>query len=217
MDQTELIARHRKLVVGLAARLQRELCLRGELEDLIAFGFGGLLEARDRFDPGRGIRFQTFAYHRVRGAMLDGVRKMSTLSRRAHERAKAEASVEPTAAPTELDRAFTRLTASLTSAIPLQGRYGDRSPETAALQNEALQRLLAAIPNLSPRQRLLVRGHYFEGRAIDEIARELGISKSWASRLHTQALRQLRDAVESSSNQTGRPAEIAGVPEPLRA
>ncbi|MGD8316698.1 MAG: sigma-70 family RNA polymerase sigma factor [Myxococcales bacterium] len=197
MDGSELVARHSNMVFRLARRLRRELCLRGELDDLIAFGFGGLLEAQDRFDPGRGIRFQTFAYHRVRGAMLDGVRKMSLLPRRAHERWRAEREACPTAAPSELDKAFTRLSASLTAEVPLQGRYGDRSPEAMLLRNEAMHRLLSALPDLEPRQRFLVRGHYFEGRPIDAMARELGISKSWASRLHTDALRKLRHAVEA--------------------
>jgi RNA polymerase sigma factor for flagellar operon FliA len=196
MQSNEIVHRHEKMVLGLAHRLRAELCLRGELEDLIAFGFGGLLEAERRFDPRRGIQFQTFAYHRIRGAMLDGVRKMALLPRRAHERFKAAQGHDPTAAPTELDKAFVRLSASLTAATPLQGRYGDQSPEAMVLRSEALSRLLAAIPSLSPRQRLLVRGHYFEGRSLDEMARELGISRSWASRLHTQALAQLRAAVE---------------------
>ena len=111
MQGTEFITQHEKMVHGLANRLRRELSLRGDLDDLIAFGFGGLLEARHRFDPGRGVRFQTFAYHRVRGAMLDGVRKMSQLPRRAHERLQAAAEATPTAAPTALDRAFTRMSA----------------------------------------------------------------------------------------------------------
>jgi len=184
------------MVHGLANRLRRELSLRGDLEDLIAFGFGGLLEARHRFDPGRGVRFQTFAYHRVRGAMLDGVRKMSQLPRRAHERLQAAAEPTPTAAPTALDRAFTRMSA-LSAGTVLQGRFGDESPEEVLLKNESVTRLLQALPSLSPRQRVLVRGFYFDGRSIDAMAQELGISKSWASRLHTNALRALREALDA--------------------
>ncbi|MBT8467912.1 MAG: sigma-70 family RNA polymerase sigma factor [Deltaproteobacteria bacterium] len=198
MQGTELIAQHEKMVRGLAFRLRRELSLRGELDDLIAFGFGGLLEAHRRFDPGRGVRFQTFAYHRVRGAMLDGVRKMSDLPRRAHERLQAPADVTPTAFPTALDRAFTRMSAALSTATVLQGTFGDQSPEAALLKNESVARLLQALPRLSPRQRVLVRGFYFEGRSIDAMARDLGISKSWASRLHRSALGELRDALEAS-------------------
>ncbi|NNE19292.1 MAG: sigma-70 family RNA polymerase sigma factor [Myxococcales bacterium] len=198
MQGTELIAQHEKMVRGLAFRLRRELSLRGELDDLIAFGFGGLLEAHRRFDPGRGVRFQTFAYHRVRGAMLDGVRKMSDLPRRAHERLQAPADVTPTAFPTALDQAFTRMSAALSTATVLQGTFGDQSPEAALLKNESVARLLQALPRLSPRQRVLVRGFYFEGRSIDAMARDLGISKSWASRLHRSALGELRDALEAS-------------------
>ena len=197
MQGTEFIAQHERMVHGLANRLRRELSLRGDLDDLIAFGFGGLLEARHRFDPARGVRFQTFAYHRVRGAMLDGVRKMSQLPRRAHERFQAAAETTPTAAPTALDKAFTRMTA-LSTATVLQGRFGNESPEAVLLKNESITRLLQALPSLSPRQRVLVRGFYFEGRSIDAMARELGISKSWASRLHTSALRELRDALDAS-------------------
>jgi RNA polymerase sigma factor for flagellar operon FliA len=196
MQGTEFIAQHERMVHGLANRLRRELSLRGDLDDLIAFGFGGLLEARHRFDPARGVRFQTFAYHRVRGAMLDGVRKMSQLPRRAHERFQAAAETTPTAAPTALDKAFTRMTA-LSTATVLQGRFGNESPEAVLLKNESITRLLQALPSLSPRQRVLVRGFYFEGRSIDAMARELGISKSWASRLHTNALRELRDALDA--------------------
>ena len=196
MQGTEFITQHEKMVHGLANRLRRELSLRGDLEDLIAFGFGGLLEARHRFDPGRGVRFQTFAYHRVRGAMLDGVRKMSQLPRRAHERLQAAAEHTPTAAPTALDRAFTRMSA-LSAGTVLQGRFGDESPEEVLLKNESVTRLLQALPSLSPRQRVLVRGFYFDGRSIDAMAQELGISKSWASRLHTNALRALREALDA--------------------
>src|SRR5690606_300924 len=46
----------------------------------------GLLDAARRFDPARGVSFRTFAYYRVRGAMLDGLRKMGAWSRRGYER-----------------------------------------------------------------------------------------------------------------------------------
>ena len=195
------ITQHEKMVHGLAARLRRELSLHGELDDLVAFGFGGLLEARQRFDPARGVRFQTFAYHRVRGAMLDGVRKMAYLPRRAHERLRESAetppTARPTAAPTPLDKVFARVSAGLTTAGPLHGSLGDESPEQELLKDESITRLLGALAGLSDRQRKLVRGYYFEGRSLDDIAGELGISKSWASRLHTSALAELRGVLEA--------------------
>ncbi len=196
MAAEELVRRHRNMVHGLAHRLRRELSIHGEVDDLIAFGFSGLLEAQHRFDPQRGVRFQTFAYHRVRGAMLDGVRKMSGLPRRAQDRRKADAQVAPTAAPSSLDKAFARIGASLTGPAPLQGRYGDESPESRLLRSESVGELLTALSRLSPRERLLIRRRYFEGCSLDEVARELGVSTSWASRLHTTALAKLRAALK---------------------
>lgn len=194
------IIQHTQMVHGLAVRLRRELSLHGELDDLVAFGFGGLLEAQHRFDPARGVRFQTFAYHRVRGAMLDGVRKMAYLPRRAHERLRASAETPPTAAPkasaTPLEKVFARMSAGLTTAGPLHGSFGEESPEHKLIKNESIAHLLDALTRLSERQQTVVRGYYFEGRSLDDIAHELGISKSWASRLHTSALQQLRGALE---------------------
>jgi RNA polymerase sigma factor for flagellar operon FliA len=197
MAGEELIAQHQKMVLGLAGRLRRELSLSGDVEDLIAFGFSGLLEAEQRYDPSRGVRFQTFAYYRVRGAMLDGVRKMANLPRRAHQRLKAEAERAPTAAPTLLDKAFTRMSASLTSASPVQSSFAEESPESALLRNESIERLLGALSRLSARERALIRGRYFEGRPLEELAADLGVSKSWASRIHTQALSALRAALDA--------------------
>jgi len=191
------IAEHEKMVHSVAARLRRELSLQGELEDLLAFGFGGLLEARQRFDPTRGVRFQTFAYYRVRGAMLDGVRKMAFLPRRAHERLQHEEAPTARPAPSPLDRVFARLSAGLTTAVPLHGTLGDPTPEDALLRQESIVRLLQALSGLPERERFVIRHHYFEGRPLEDVGRDLGISKSWASRLHTRALRRLRAALET--------------------
>jgi RNA polymerase sigma factor (sigma-70 family) len=127
--------------------------------------------------------------------MLDGVRKMSALPRRAHERLKAERATT-TAAPSSLDKAFARISASLSGETPIQGSYGEQSPETVFLKNESMQRVLQALSGLEARHRTVVRAHYFEGRPLEDIARELGVSRSWASRLHTQALRLLRGALD---------------------
>ncbi len=195
-----LIEDHTKMVHHLARRLRRELSLRGEIDDLVAFGYGGLLEARERFDESRGVQFQTFAYYRVRGAMLDGVRKMAQLPRRAHERVREQESVSPTAmpqpGPTQLERVFARVSAGLTAAGPCHGALVGDSPEDFILRQESVERLLQALSGLSHRERSIVRGYYFEGRTLDAIAKELGISKSWASRIHTGALRTLRHALE---------------------
>lgn len=201
MADEELIDQHQHMVRGLACRLRRELGIPSELDDLVAFGFGGLLEARRRFDPARGVRFQTYAYHRVRGAMLDGVRKMADVPRRAHQRLESERHKEPTAAPSALDKSFARARNRMTGASPLQSEYGTTSPESAILRDEAIARLLEALSALSPRERRIVRGRYFKGELLETVAAELGVSKSWASRLHTHALRKLRALLDDAETE----------------
>lgn len=58
---------------------------------------------------------------------------------------------------------------------------------------EIQQLLLEQIPKLSPESQALIRAAYFEGVTLQEAGRRLGLSKSWASRLHARALRQLAD------------------------
>jgi RNA polymerase sigma factor for flagellar operon FliA len=71
------------------------------------------------------------------------------------------------------------------------------SPEDTLLAREMKARVAKALETLPERERALVRGHYIEGRRFDEIAVELGVSKSWASRMHSKALEQLREALEA--------------------
>jgi RNA polymerase sigma factor for flagellar operon FliA len=52
-----------------------------------------------------------------------------------------------------------------------------------------------ALRELPERERLLVQGHYYDGRQFDEVSAELGISKSWGSRIHAHALDLLRQAL----------------------
>ncbi|MCA9558146.1 MAG: hypothetical protein KC583_06205, partial [Myxococcales bacterium] len=76
------------------------------VDDLVGYGHVGLLEARERFDPRRGIHFESFARHRIRGAMFDGLRALGHLTRRAWEQVRQQAIAhdvvgEPTAPPPE--------------------------------------------------------------------------------------------------------------------
>jgi RNA polymerase sigma factor for flagellar operon FliA len=97
-----------------------------------------------------------------------------------------------------MDKAFARIRASVSCESPVQRPFGREGPESALLKSESIARLLAALSELPERERVLLRGRYFEGRSLDALATELGISKSWASRLYTQALAQLRKTLEAS-------------------
>lgn len=69
-----LVEQYMPLVRMVAGRLSVGLPNQVEVDDLESFGLFGLLEAMERFDPGRGVKFETYASTRVRGAIIDGLR-----------------------------------------------------------------------------------------------------------------------------------------------
>jgi RNA polymerase sigma factor for flagellar operon FliA len=211
------VEEHRALVISVATKVRRQLDLPIDLEELTAFGFSGLIEARRRFDPSKGVQFSTFAYYRIRGAILDGVRKMAYLPRRAYARLKAAESADEVMEPlgearaadpasrgrpeqivADLDGALAKLTAGYVLSVVGQNEEEapPTNPEEELLGRELRGKVRGAVEALAERERVLVLGFYFEGRRFDEVASELGISKSWASRLHAKALEQIRAALE---------------------
>ena len=71
---SDLVKRYRGMVVSIAEAVDESISAPLDRDELVADGMRGLVEAHRRFDPTRGFRFSTFAYYRVRGAVLDGIR-----------------------------------------------------------------------------------------------------------------------------------------------
>ena len=220
LHDNEFVRQYEAFVRGVARQTAAQLDVDCETEDLVAFGFEGLLEARGRFDAARGVPFKSFAYYRVRGAIIDGIRRMAYLPRRAYARLKAaeavdlegEQQIELAASTNDarkdadtslraLDGILGRVAAAYCTAATATGEMTESeasvTPEQTLLKSELNARVTKALDSLPEKERALVRGHYLEGRRFDEIARELGVSKSWASRMHTGALKLLREALEA--------------------
>jgi RNA polymerase sigma factor for flagellar operon FliA len=89
-DREQLIRENLPLVQQVARKLRRQITAHIDFDDLCAYGSKGLIEAADRYDPRHGAAFTTFAYYRVRGAMLDGLRTMGWYSRADYSRYRAE-------------------------------------------------------------------------------------------------------------------------------
>lgn len=209
----EFVRTHAPLVRNLASRIRAELGLAVELDDLVSYGYRGLLEARERFDPSRGVPFTSYAHYRIRGAILDGVRQMARLPRRAHdlrkaaealdlaaesageERARAGAPPDVGAALAAIDDILGQYTAAFVIAALGQAERSPPSPEHGAHKGEQRGRVSEALERLPERERLVIEGFYFEDRSLEELGSSLGISKSWCSRLHTRGLGMLRDAL----------------------
>lgn len=109
--RNQVVLDHMPLVKSVAKRLRATLPMQTELSDLIQAGTLGLIDAANKYDPERGFLFKTYASHRIRGAMLDGLRQSDWASRRLRlrqnqiETATRELTTELERAPTEAEMA----------------------------------------------------------------------------------------------------------------
>lgn len=88
LTRDELVQRHIGLVHYLARRLHHTLADEADLDELVSAGLSGLLAAAEGFDASRGLAFSTYAATRIRGAMLDELRRVDPLSRSSRARAR---------------------------------------------------------------------------------------------------------------------------------
>jgi RNA polymerase sigma factor for flagellar operon FliA len=220
-DANELIAEGQGLVRSLALGIHRSLPIPMDLDDLIAYGQLGLAEAAQAFDAGAGVRFTTFAYYRVRGAIYDGVSKMTWTSRArlrrfrfqqmaddvlASEQAESRENPEGNCDDADwLGRITERLavvflaTSSNDSVSQSMSEAIDQSPSPGrVIANRELQQSLRKVVGDLPRDACrLINLIYFEGFTLTQAADRIGISKSWASRLHAKSLDQMAKTLKN--------------------
>jgi RNA polymerase sigma factor for flagellar operon FliA len=180
-----------------------------EHEELAGFGYVGLLEAWKRFDVERGITFETFARHRVRGAMLDGLRTTLGLARRrGYERLKAQIvawqMVEDMPEGIEgqeskesaADMTF-RQVADPASAFIAEDIEASRlpRPDEALEKDECKTRVRHAVEELNPEDQEVIAAVYDledRGDSGASLAQRRGINRSGICRRHRMILERLR-------------------------
>lgn len=204
------------LVKSIALQVKSKLPTHIELNDLIGYGSIGLMEAMSSFRTGRGTTFKTFAYYRIRGAIYDGLRKIGWLSRSAYaqhkfrEKANELMQTHSSSADNMMKRSLAseagELKDLLSDMVPvclLSMEAVDRliadekteTPEEQLLEKQTRDHLQTAMNELDSREQLLVRYYYFEDMTLDDAARKLDISKSWASRLHLKVLEKMKSSL----------------------
>jgi len=221
MDEREAAIRALlPMVRSLARRLAYKVpsC---DVEDLSAEGTLGAIRAVDTFDATRGIPLRAYARRLIYGAILNGVRRMDAVpeyvrreARRA-ERIRYELYAQYGRAPRAAEIAAVagidehRLCAALTGAALLTPLSLDdpRPPgmrEPAVVEDpverlcraERRRALASALESLPPREREIVRQHYFRYATFETLGRRLGVTRQRASQLHVRALCRLRRAMQ---------------------
>ena len=226
-DKDDLVKKHLGLVEAIARKVKRTLGAAMEVDDLVGYGHKGLVEAAERFDGRAGVTFTTFAYYRIRGAMYDGIRTMGWYSRadyaryRAEERANqylqsqadqdgAARAQNPTVAPATPDtgeilagiaEALSGIATIHITSIEAASRVADESlpaPDAAVDTVRLSRRVREALGTLPDKERQLMELYYFGEKNLEEAGAELGLSKSWACRIHARAVDRLRQALDDA-------------------
>jgi RNA polymerase sigma factor for flagellar operon FliA len=226
-DRQEIVRHYSPKIKIVATRLKAKLPQSVELGELLSAGAMGLLEALGRFRPELGIKFETYAESRIKGAMLDDLRRMDWFSRGQRHRVRTleEASrriegdsgrtptVEQLAEATGLtEREVTQGLEALQNQLCLsldaitenissyQKNQLENEPYKSAEFKELVDKLASLIDDLTPREKLVLSLYYGEELNMRETSEVMGITEGRVSQLHSQALARLRQKFKAQFN-----------------
>lgn len=214
-EADQLVMRHAELVKRIAYHLAGRLPPSVEVDDLIQAGMLGLLEASSHYSEGRGASFETYAGIRIRGAMIDALRKLDWAPRSVHRKARTlsqaireiEAETGNAARDVEVaervgmsleeyhrslqDAAVCQI-ASLDEDLAATQRDESADPFEETSEDRFRVALAAEIDNLPERERMVMSLYYQQELNLKEIGAVLGVTESRVCQLHGQALARLR-------------------------
>jgi RNA polymerase sigma factor FliA len=214
-DKGALVEQYGNFVRSIAKQVKKSLSPKIELDDLIAYGMAGLLEAAERYNPSFGANFTTFSYYRVRGAIYDGLRGMGWVSRyeyqkiRFGERATAylenvanrdmAASNQRKNTQEEIENLSNQVNQLVTIFVTSMEDLKDTDFEDkqavrqdAQIEEKELRYFIKqALHKLPAQDQELIRLYYFKGLSLEAVGEKIGLSKSWTCRRHAQVIEKL--------------------------
>ena len=227
-ERAQLIERHLDVARRAAAMMAKRVSGHVEFDDLLSVANTGLVEAAGTYDASRGTPFGAWAWYRVQGALVDAIRKNTALPRRvwrqivalraaadylenlgerdAGAQQRGSAPKQGKEALGQVKDALSAIRTMYVTSLDAMSDDGFDTPQPVdahpAEQIDTVRlarKLRKAFDRLNDRERALVTKHYYEGKSLLDAGMELGISKSWASRLHAQAVEKLRAIVDAES------------------
>lgn len=180
-------------------------------DDYLQYARVGLMESVDRYDASRGSSFESYASHRIRGAILNGLGNESEAAAQSYFwRTRMKDRLHSLVADTgkNTQRAsladLMEVTVGIALGVMLEEEdvgAVDEAPQSnpyAATELAQLTRLVKElVEKLPEREREIVRGHYFEHLEFQAIAQRYAISKGRVSQLHARALARLHELLEA--------------------
>jgi len=231
----ELVLSHLGLVKRVALHLKARVPAYMELDELIQVGMMGLLEASRVFDASKGVDFENFAHSRVRGAMLDEVRRLSFLPRSAvafnktHNETLHALSSELGRAPTQAEiaeymgkdledfqrergkarRFETYSLEVVTEEVMSIADDASHQPDVMVEEAEFMEAVTDAIALLPEREQLVMQLYYVEELNLKEIGEVLEVSESRVSQILSSVVKKLRGTLQVGEDQVSKPGRRA--------
>lgn len=223
----QLVVKHAQLVKKIAHHLRGRLPQTVLLEDLIQAGMIGLLEAAKKFDAGKGASFETYAGIRIRGHMLDEVRRNDWVPRSVYKNSrvisdavrKIENKLGRDAKDYEIaselgvgikeyhlmlkDASTTQLFAFedlgiSEDTVSQSNEKGIKNePLTEVQRDDLYQQLIQIIDGLPEREKMVLSLYYEQELNLKEIGEVLGVSESRVSQIHSQAMIRVKARMQT--------------------
>ena len=211
-QRDKLVEDHVDYARALTHKIARRLPASVDFDELVGYALQGLVEAANKYRADVGVAFTTFSYYRIRGAVFDGLRKMTWLPPEVRNKNSRDNAVDElvsdglgqtdlTASAEELAKEFRDAVKSLGAVFLLSeaSEEGELEPsdETSAAdvaeKRDMARRVREALGSLAPEDVELLTALYFEGRSMTEVAAERGVNKSTVCRAHRRAIEELRE------------------------
>lgn len=218
----KIILEYANLVKIVAGRLSMYLGYNVEYDDLVGYGTFGLIDAIDKFDYEKGVKFETYASLRIRGAILDEIRKMDWIPRTLRQKQKKLdaayqkienlygriATDDEIAAELEISTSELEIWQNQTNISNLvsldeymeqgesfiESTYGGEfsQPDKVVEKQELKELLINALEYLTEKEKKVIVLYYYEELTLKEISMILEVSESRISQLHTKAIQKMR-------------------------
>ncbi|KPU28192.1 RNA polymerase sigma factor WhiG [Caloranaerobacter sp. TR13] len=219
----KLIEEYVYLVKIVAGRLYNYYNGNIEFDDLLSYGVFGLIDAIEKFDINRGLKFETYAQIRIRGAIIDNLRKLDWIPRSLRKKAKALEEVvrelENNLGRTvtykdvakklnidqkEVEELFKEI--SIYNIVSLEDIFASGNdivfrdsydtPEGQFEKKEIKSIIRETIDKLPEKEKLVISLYYYDELTYKEISEILGVSQSRISQLHSKALTSIKSKLK---------------------
>lgn len=217
----QLIEAYVPLIKIIASKIKVNAYQGLDFNDLMSYGIVGLIDAIDKFNPTMNVKFESYATIRIRGEIIDSIRRIDWAPRYVRKNQKNISSAvslledDLGRTPTEEEvcyeigvtlEEYTKMLDEINllqvSSIDEQFKEVNNSPkkepstEEVVEKEEVLTALAESIENLPERDQQIVKLYYFEELSLKEIGKLLGISDSRTSQLHIRSISRLREMLD---------------------